>query len=285
MNINFELYKVFYEVANAGSISKGAENLMISQPAVSQSIQTLENELGGKLFVRTPKGVILTNEGKELFSYIKDGMTYFINGTNKFMSLKSLESGVLNIGASASISENYLMPYLGEYRRLYPNVKISIVNDLTDNLLKELRNGNLDIVIASINNSVKDLKVEFICDLHDIFVSSKKETLNDLNGILLQKRPSVTRNNFDKYVEDNNIEFDCKMEIVSHRLLINFIENGFGIGLVTKEFIKKKLGVSLFEVETKYKVPTRKLSYAIKDDVYPTFTTKKFIELLKKGDF
>ena len=157
MNINFELYKVFYEVANAGSISKGAENLMISQPAVSQSIQTLENELGGKLFVRTPKGVILTNEGKELFSYIKDGMTYFINGTNKFMSLKSLESGVLNIGASASISENYLMPYLGEYRRLYPNVKISIVNDLTDNLLKELRNGNLDIVIASINNSVKDL--------------------------------------------------------------------------------------------------------------------------------
>lgn len=281
MNINFELYKVFYEVANAGSISKGAENLMISQPAVSQSIQTLENELGGKLFVRTPKGVILTNEGKELFSYIKDGMTYFINGTNKFMSLKSLESGVLNIGASASISENYLMPYLGEYRRLYPNVKISIVNDLTDNLLKELRNGNLDIVIASINNSVKDLKVEFICDLHDIFVSSKKDRLDNLNGILLQKRPSVTRNNFDKYVEDNNIEFDCKMEIVSHRLLINFIENGFGIGLVTKEFIKKKLGVSLFEVETKYKVPTRKLSYAIKDDVYPTFTTKKFIELLK----
>lgn len=281
MNINFELYKVFYEVANAGSISKGAENLMISQPAVSQSIQTLENELGGKLFVRTPKGVILTNEGKELFSYIKDGMTYFINGTNKFISLKSLESGVLNIGASASISENYLMPYLGEYRRLYPNVKISIVNDLTDNLLKELRNGNLDIVIASINNSVKDLKVEFICDLHDIFVSSKKDRLDNLNGILLQKRPSVTRNNFDKYVEDNNIEFDCKMEIVSHRLLINFIENGFGIGLVTKEFIKKKLGVSLFEVETKYKVPTRKLSYAIKDDVYPTFTTKKFIELLK----
>ena len=285
MNINFELYKVFYEVANAGSISKGAENLMISQPAVSQSIQTLENELGGKLFVRTPKGVILTNEGKELFSYIKEGMTYFINGTNKFMSLKSLESGVLNIGASASISENYLMPYLAEYRRLYPNVKVSIVNDLTDNLIKELRNGNLDIVIASIPNNTKDLKVEFVCDLHDIFVSCKKDKLDNLNGILLQKRPSVTRNNFDKYVESNNIDFDCKMEIVSHRLLINFIENGFGVGLVTKEFVKEKLGKSLYEVDTKYVVPTRKLSYAIKDDVYPTFTTKKFIELLKESKY
>lgn len=284
MNINFELYKVFYEVANSGSISKGAENLMISQPAVSQSIQTLENELGGKLFIRTPKGVILTNEGKELYSFIKEGMTYFINGTNKFMSLKTLESGVLNIGASASISENYLMPYLSLFRNTYPNVKVTIVNDLTDNLIKELRNGNLDIVVASIPNNIKDLKVEFICDLHDIFVSCKKETLNNLDGILLQKRPSVTRNNFDKYVNDNNIEFDCKMEIVSHRLLINFVENGFGVGLVTKEFVKEKLNKTLFEVDTKYVVPSRKLSFAIKNDVYPTFTTRKFIELLKKGD-
>ena len=83
MNINFELYKVFYEVALSKSISKGAKNLMISQPAVTQSIQTLENELGGKLFIRTPKGVILTNEGQELFNYIKEGMNYFLNGLNQ----------------------------------------------------------------------------------------------------------------------------------------------------------------------------------------------------------
>ena len=72
MNINFELYKVFYEVAKEKSISNGANKLMISQPAVSQSIQTLENQLGGKLFIRTPKGVVLTNEGEELYNYILD---------------------------------------------------------------------------------------------------------------------------------------------------------------------------------------------------------------------
>ena len=92
MNINFELYKVFYEVANEKSISKGAEKLMISQPAVTQSIKTLEDQLNGKLFTRTPKGVILTNEGQELYNYIKEGMNYFINGANKFMSLKNLDS-------------------------------------------------------------------------------------------------------------------------------------------------------------------------------------------------
>ena len=74
MNINFELYKVFYEVAKQKSISKGAEKLMISQPAVTQSIKTLEEQLGGKLFTRTPKGVVLTYEGEQLFIYIKEGM-------------------------------------------------------------------------------------------------------------------------------------------------------------------------------------------------------------------
>lgn len=283
MNINFELYKVFYEVANEGSISKGADKLMISQPAVSQSIQTLENELYGKLFTRTPKGVVLTNEGEELYKYIKEGMSYFINGTNKFMSLKTLESGTLNIGSTTVISENYLIPYIALFHSMYPNVKITIQNDLTDNLFRDLRNGNLDIVITSIPNDTKGFKLEKICDLHDIFVSSKKENFNFKN-LILQKRPSVNRTNFDEYTKSNNISYEVKMEVVSHNLLVKFVEHGFGIGLVTKEFVKDKLGNGLYELNTEYNIPSRCLGFAIKDDVYPTFTTKKFIEILKKDD-
>ena len=175
MNINFELYKVFYEVANAKSISKGAEKLMISQPAVSKSIQTLEDELGGKLFTRTPKGVVLTNEGLELYNYIKEGMNYFINGTNKFMSLKSLDSGILNIGSTTTISENFLIPYLEKFHAKYPNITVNIVNDLTDNLLKSLRNGSLDIVVTAIPNyDIKDLDVNILTDLNDVFVGGSK---------------------------------------------------------------------------------------------------------------
>ena len=117
MNINFELYKVFHEVATARSISKAAENLLISQPAVTQSIKTLEDQLGGKLFIRTPKGVILTEEGQVLYNYISEGMRYFINGSNKFTSLKELDSGNINIGATTIISEQYLMPYLKEFHK------------------------------------------------------------------------------------------------------------------------------------------------------------------------
>ncbi len=288
MNINFELYKVFYEVANEKSISKGAEKLLISQPAVTQSIKTLESELGGQLFIRTPKGVILTEEGQVLYNYISEGMRYFINGSNKFTSLKELDSGNINIGATTIISEQYLMPYLKEFHNIYPNININIINDLTDNLIKKLRNGDIDILIVSINNedNIKDLDIIPITNLHDIFVGNikykEKQITNILNeDLLLQKYPSVTRTNFNNYLKSQELSYIPKMEVVSHSLLTSLVENGFGIGLLTKEFISSKLNNTLFEIKTDIKIPTRKLVYATKSNSVPSFTTTKFIELLK----
>lgn len=290
MNINFELYKVFHEVATAKSISKAAENLLISQPAVTQSIKTLEDQLGGKLFIRTPKGVILTNEGEELYKYIKEGMNYFINGTNKFSSLKNLDSGIINIGATTVISEHYLMPYLEKFHTKYPNVDINIHNDLTDNLIKELRNGNLDIIVINIpSTNIKDIDIYNLTTLEDIFVGNSKykdkkyNTIKDLlqEDILLQKTPSVTRTNLNNYLKENNLECSPKMEVVSHSLLSGLTENGFGISLLTKNFIEDKLNNTLYEINIKEKLPERSLGYAIKNGTIPSFTTTKFIEILK----
>ena len=287
MNVNFELYKVFYEVANEKSISKGAEKLLISQPAVTQSIKTLEAELGGQLFIRTPKGVVLTNEGEILYNYISEGMKYFINGTNKFTSLKEMESGTINIGSTTIISEEYLMPYLKHFHDMYPNITINIINDLTDNLIKKLRNGDIDILIISMNNndSIKDLDITTITELHDIFIGNIKYKDKNITNIfnedlLLQKYPSVTRTNFNNYLKQNNLICNPKMEVVSHSLLTSLTENGFGIGLLTKEFISTKINNTLFEINTNIKVPTRKLVYATKTNSLPTFTTSKFIETI-----
>ena len=289
MNVNFELYKIFYEVTNLKSISKAALKLMISQPAVTQSIKTLENELGGKLFIRTPKGVVLTNEGEELFNYIKEGMKYFINGTNKFNSLKKLEEGVLNIGSTTTISEHYLMPYLKLFHNKYPDVDINITNDLTENLIKNLRNGTLDIIITAIPNyTINDINYKTITTLNDTFIGGNEykdkvfENINDLlkEDILLQKFPSVTRNNFNEFMKQNNLECNPKMEVVSHGLLTQLAENNFGIALLTKEFIKDKLNKTLFEIKTNIKIPKRKLGYAIKNNSIPSFTASKFMEIL-----
>lgn len=291
MNINFELFKVFITVADEKSISKGASKLMISQPAVTMSIKTLEEELGGSLFIRTPKGVILTNEGKELYSYIKEGMNYFINGTNKFSTLKKLEEGTLNIGSTSIISETILIPYLEEFHKKYPNIKINITNDLTDNLIKRLRNGSCDIIITGGPLEIeKDITYKKLIDLNDIFVGGKeyknktydntKEILKD--DILTQYYPSVTRINFNKFLSDNKLSCTPKMEVASHHLLTSLTEANFGIGVLTKEFIKEKLNKTLFEIKTDKKIPKRILGYATKTNSIPSFTTTKFIELLEK---
>ena len=279
MNINFELYKVFYEVANEKSISKGAEKLLISQPAVTQSIRTLEEQLGGKLFIRTPKGVVLTNEGEILYNYIKEGMNYFINGSNKFLSLKNLDSGVLNIGASTVISENILIDVLGLFHKKYPNVVINIYNDLTDNLVKKLRNGDLDLIVISTDNEYKDIELHDLCLLHDIFVSNEKLDIT-LSGdnisnfdIIMQKNPSVMRRNFDKCI---NFEFSPKMEVVSHSLVCKLVSNGFGIGLVTKEFVN-----DFYEVKSNILIPSRRVVYGIKDDRECSFSCSEFIKMLR----
>ncbi|MBR3897667.1 MAG: LysR family transcriptional regulator [Bacilli bacterium] len=287
MNVNFELYKVFCTVADEKSISKGANKLNISQPAVSQAIQTLEGELGGKLFIRTPKGVILTNEGKELYDYVKEGMKYLINGTNKFMALKELDEGVLNIGSTTTICEKYLLPFLEKYKNKYPNVQINIHNDLTGNLISDLRNGTLDIVICSVpSHNIKDMEITIIDELNDIFVSKNKfktKKIKDLlsEGILIQKVPSVTRTNFDEFLKNNNLSLIPKMEVVSHGLLESLVERDFGTGILTKEFIQDKLGNTLYEIKTDKKIPKRKLGYIVKKDIYPSFSTIKFIDILK----
>lgn len=281
MDINYELLKIFNAVASIGNISQAAKNLHISQPAVTQSIHTLENNIGGVLFIRTPKGVILTEEGKELYSYIKEGVNYFNNGINKFESLKKLETGTVKIGASAVISEYFLMPYIKEYTTKYPNIKISITNNLTENLVKELRNGSLDIIITS-EVQDKDIKFNELTKIQDIFVGTKEYNSFDItkDKLLIQKNPSEIRKNFDQYIKQNNIDPNIYMEIVSHNLLVKYAKNGFGVALLTKEFIKEDLGKDLFEIKTNLNIPKRKLGYSIKENSIPSFATKELIKVL-----
>lgn len=288
MDVNFELYKVFYVVANNKSISKGAEKLLISQPAVTQSIKMLEGQLGVTLFVRTKKGVLLTDEGRELYSYVKEGMNYFINGYNKVTSLKQLDSGVLKIGASTSITENYLMSSITKFHKLYPNIEIKIVNNLTDTLLRDLRNGNVDIVIGAYSSKEnRDLTFTTIGEIHDVFISNEKRKINEVDlfkeKIIIQTFPSITRGNFNDFINGRGIEFEPYMEVVSHRLVTNFVKSGMGIGVATREYILDDLACGkLFEVDTSIELPSREIGYTLPKNSVPSYRVKAFINILKE---
>lgn len=296
MNINYESYKIFYHVALNQSISKAADKLLISQPAVSYQIKVLEEQLGITLFVRTKKGVTLTDEGKILYSYISKGIENFINGENALTNLKNLDYGIIRIGASTTVSKHVLMPYLKIFHKLYPNIEINITNNLTEELMRELRNGNLDILILNLPmNEGKDLDIKNILEVQDIFVANKdyydilnkKISLNDLNNypLLFQKKPSNTRDYLDNYLNTNKIKLIPKMEIVSYNLIMDFIKIGFGIGYATKEFIKEEINNGdLYELNVTPKIPKRFIGAVTLKQTIPNFSVNKLIDLMTKKD-
>ena len=146
MDISLDLYRIFYIVAKEGSISKAANVLFISQPAITFQIKKLEEKLGVSLFTRTKWGMILTDEGKVLFEYVSKGIENISNGENALSNLKNLDSGTIRIGVSTTICRYVLMPYLKKFHEKYPNIDIQINNNISNNLIKELRNGNFHLL-------------------------------------------------------------------------------------------------------------------------------------------
>ena len=294
MNINLDLYRIFYIVAKNGSISAAADILYISQPAITFQIKKLEEQLGVSLFTRTKRGVILTDEGSTLFEYVEKAMNDINNGESALSNLKNLDSGIIRIGSSTTVCKHVVMPYLEKFHELYPKIEIQIVNNLTTNLIKDLRNGNLDILFLNLPmNEDKDLKITPIKDVQDIFVGNKKfydltggkVLLKDLDKypLIFQKLPSNTRSYLNNYLKDNNTDLRPQLEVVSYNLIMDLVGAGFGIGYATKEFIKQELeNNTLFEIKVEPSVPKRFIGIATIEKKIPNYSVKKLIEMINK---
>ena len=295
MNIDFELYRIFYVVANHCNITKASEELCISQPAISRAIKNLEDQLGGQLFVRTKRGVVLTEEGKEFYNYIKQAIEYINNAENKFTDLINLETGCIKIGISTTLTKEFLLPYLEKFHSLYPKIDIQIITYLTSDLMPKLRNGLIDIVILNLNNKDYGSDIEVIkCrEINDCFVVSNKYkelinkeiSLKDLNNypLILQAKGSNTREFLDNVARENGITLKPNIELASYSLVVEFSKIGLGIGYVTKEYIKEAIkNKELYELKLKEKIPSRYIGIALSKNHIPNFSTKKLIEIITK---
>lgn len=295
MNIDFELYRIFYVVANHCNITKASEELSISQPAISKSIKNLEEQLGGQLFVRTKRGVVLTEEGKEFYNYIKQAIEYINNAENKFTDLINLETGCIKIGISTTLTKEFLLPYLEEFHSLYPKIDIQIITNLTSDLMPKLRNGLIDIVILNLNdkNYGNDIDIIKCRKINDCFVVNnkfkdltlKEVSIKDLNNypLILQAKGSNTRDFLDDIARENGVVLKPNIELASYSLVVDFSKIGLGIGYATKEYIKEEIkNKELYELKIKEKIPSRYIGIALSKNHVPNFSTKKLIEIITK---
>ncbi|MBQ5916346.1 MAG: LysR family transcriptional regulator, partial [Lachnospiraceae bacterium] len=244
MDVNYELYKVFYYVARTLSFSEASKQLYISQSAVSQSIKILEKKLGQNLFIRSTKRVQLTPEGEILFKHIEPAMNLIRQGENQLLEANTLNGGQLRIAASDTICRYFLVPYLNKFHRDHPNVHIKVTNSTSIDCAHILETGQVDFVISNFPNSglsnVNNIRT--IKEFHDIFVANSKYfplrnktlSLHELlhYPIMMLDRKSTTSEFLHSIFQKSHLDLVPEIELSSNDLLIDLARIGLGIAFV-----------------------------------------------------
>ena len=294
MNQNLSSYRIFYTVANAGNISKAAKELYISQPAISKSIQKLEESLECKLFSRSSRGVALTDEGALLYSHVKEAFETLTQGEEQLKRSIELGVGHIRIGVSSTLCKFMLLPYLKEFIRRNPHISISISCQSTNETLKLLDNNKIDIGLIGKPAVMKNIEFDYLDNIEDIFVANKEyldnlkkrgvaadEILENSTLMLLDKN-NMTSKYIDDYLQNNQIEVAESIDISNMDLLIDFAKIGVGVACVIRNFVKEELEEgSLIEVPLGFPIHEREVGFAYKSNTKSSKSLEAFIDFYR----
>lgn len=293
MDVNYELYKVFYYVASLLSFSEASKKLYISQSAVSQSVKLLEKRLGCMLFVRSTKKVQLTPEGEILLKHIEPAMNLIKRGEAQLMESDSLNGGQLRIGASDTICRYYLIPYLNQFHREHPNVHIKVMNHTSIRCVELLNNGQVDLIVVNYPNPVllNGNRFKIVREFQDVFVAGEKYatlqgrqvSLKELQSypILMLDRRSTTSEYLHSIFQQNQLDLVPEIEINSNDLLLDLARIGLGVTFVPDYCIPEERK-DLFQIETKETIPKRKLAAAYSEKLPLSQAAECFLDSLKE---
>ena len=268
---NLENFKVFYYTAKLGSVTGAANELSISQPAVSQSLKALEGSLGTVLFQRASRGGRLTREGQLLYSYVEKGYEEIEQGVEKVRQMRNLELGEIHIGASDMTLRFYLLPFLEKFHEQHPGIKVMVANAPTPETLRILRTGKIDFgVVSTPFEQGGDISVEEVREIEDVFVAGRRFTsyknkmmdlqeLENLPMIFLEGNTS-TRSYMNSYLAGNGVELQPEFELSTSDMIVQFALRNLGIGCVVRDFAEEALeSGKLFELRFNKMIPKRQI--------------------------
>lgn len=290
-------YRIFYTVAKTGNISKAAKELYISQPAISKSIQKLEESMNCELFRRSSRGVSLTEEGELLYSHVKVAFETLALGEDRLRNSIELGVGHLKIGVSSTLCKYMLLPYLKEFIKLYPHINISITCQSTNDTLKLLEENKIDVGLIGKPESLKNIDFYYLAEIKDIFVATKdylrnlkargvkEDRILQSSTIMLLDKNNMTRQYIDDYLQENHIVVQDSIDISSMDLLIEFAKISVGVACVIREFVKKELADgSLIEIPLGFPIHKREVGFAYKKSVKPSKSLELFVDFYKSHE-
>lgn len=286
--ISLELLKLFCIVAETGKIYKAAESLYISQPAVTQGIKKLESQLGGSLFYRTPKGVVLTEQGKSLYSFVKPSMDTLENVQNKFSQYINLEEGKINIHAGKTISQLILFEPLKTFIKKYPNIKIELSSGRSSDAIEDVATGKKDLAIITLPENIQrddvdvielpPLRLKFLASKD--FIKTNKIDINNLDDIMkanliLPFKTSNTGKAIYKFFEDNSLDVTSSYTISSNTTRVRLALWGVGISVIEEFDVEDTEAV-----KSKIELPEIRVGIVTQKKEIASYSTLKIIDYI-----
>lgn len=290
MNTDYNLYKIFLYLFEEKSISKTANKLYVSQPAISYSLKELENQLGYTLFYRNSKGIEPTLEAKELYGYISTAFNILNDAEEHIKNLNNLSIGCIRIGTPSHIGIFYLSRYIADFRKIYPGIKFEIICKSTADMVEMLETRKLDIIVDTLPiNSKKNVTKVTLSRLYNCFAYNKNimtdvhiKKVEDLKNypLILPSATSSIRLKLDEYMEAQNTKLSPVLESWTTEMMLEMVRRGVGVGYFIKNVIDTQNDKDNFEVVMfDNELPAVDVCCVYVDD-FVTTATRKFIELL-----
>ncbi len=290
MKTKLDYYKIFYETARHASFSMASRHLYISQSAISQCIHQLEQDLDTQLFIRSRRGVTLTKEGLLLFQKVESAMQSIEQGETLLARLHHLEGGALMIAAGDTITKHYLLPYLGQFHELYPEIRIEMTNSYSSRLLQFVKEGKAELAFVNLPAEDDELCIKPCFEIHDIFVCGTAYEAKDRYSwdemakeplILLETNASSRRYVNEKFSE-KNIVLNPQIELAVHDLLVQFASIHLGVSCVVKEFSKESLDSgAIRQMNLTPPLPPRHIGYAYLHHNPLSLPAQAFLQLIQ----
>lgn len=291
MKTKLDYYKIFYETARHSSFSTAAQNLFISQSAISQCIRQLEKDLKTQLFTRSRRGVNLTKEGELLFQKIESAMISIEQGETMLERLHHLESGSLVIAASDTITTKYLLPYLEKFHEKYPGIRIEMANSYSERMMQLVKEGKADIAFINLPANDDELCIVPCLETHNVFVcgpdfeTKEKYSWEEIANepLVLLEKNSTSRRNLDKVFNEKNITLNPQIELAAYELLIRFASIHLGISCVVEEFSQDEINKGIVKKLNVYpELPPRKVGYAHLKQSPLSLAAQAFLNLINE---
>ncbi|GAU75530.1 LysR family transcriptional regulator [Fusibacter sp. 3D3] len=293
-NINFELYKFFYFAADELNFSKAAQNLHVTQSAVSQSIKSLESQLEVTLFFRQGRNIRLTFEGEVLFKHIEKAFNFIRSAENSLNSIKSLDEGTVFIGASDTITRYLLLSKIKSFNAIYPKVKLSINNRPSPRSVERLKNGEIDIAIINLNPNVdyEGLEVTPFSTIDNIFIATHtylpmipftKLSLKEVSAhpLICLEEKSTTRKILEEFYKANQLKVHPSFEFGSLEVILEAVKSNMGIGFVSKNVAEQDLNTAIIrEVQIIEEIPQINVGILTNKSKPLSLATQKFLNIL-----